>query len=415
MADRDAFDPPTEPGIPKPRMSFSALPLSYCTNVHPGRTLEEIVQGLDTYTVPIAGRLGSPLAAGLWLAAPVIQELHPIQGLHSGADRSRRLADTLRERGLSCHTLNAFPFGDFHSPRVKENVYLPSWVERERLDYTLGAACTLAQLLPAETEGSISTLPLGFPGLDSSPGFLDRCVKNLIAAARELHRIREESGCTIRLGLEPEPCCWLDTTASAIEFFRDRLWPAAGEANCLDEVRTHIGLCFDVCHQAVAFEDVGQSIVALDQAGIRINKIHITCAIELRDPANNRAARVALADYAEPRYLHQTKARTSDGRVLTAFDLDPSFALEPPPEFLAAPMWRTHFHVPVDAERLGPLATTRAELRAALAAVRRLSYAPHLEVETYTWDVMPGSGPRDLVEGLSRELRATQSLLAELS
>jgi sugar phosphate isomerase/epimerase len=395
-------------------MSFSALALSYCTNVHPGRTLQEIEEGLDTYTVPVAGRLGSPLAAGLWLAAPVIRELQ------ASPDGCSRFADALRGRGLTCHTLNAFPFGDFHSPRVKENVYVPSWAERARLDYTLGAARTLAQLLPANDEGSISTLPLGYPGIHSSPEFLERCVDNLIAVAGELDHIREESGRTIRLGLEPEPCCWLDTTPSAIEFFTDRLWPAARERGCLDPgcldaVRTHIGVCFDVCHQAVAFEDVGSSIAALDEAGIRLNKIHITCAIELRDPATNPAARAALAKYAEPRYLHQTKARTSDGRVLTQFDLEPSFALEPPAEFLAAPTWRTHFHVPVDAERLGPLATTRAELRAALAAVRQLSYAPHLEVETYTWDVMPASGPRDLVDGLTRELSATQSLLAELS
>jgi sugar phosphate isomerase/epimerase len=390
-------------------MSFSALPLSYCTNVHPGRTLDEIEHGLDQYTVPVARRLGSPLAAGLWLAASVIKELE------TSAGGCRRFSDGLRGRGLSCHTLNAFPFGDFHSPRVKENVYLPSWAEPARLDYTLGAASALAQLLPAGEEGSISTLPLGYPGLDSSPAFLARCVDNLIAASGELHHIREEGGHTIRLGLEPEPCCWLDTTPSAIEFFTTRLWPMARERGCLDKVRTHIGLCFDVCHQAVAFEDVGHSVAALDEAGIRLNKIHITCAIELRDPATNRAARAALAEFAEPRYLHQTKARTPDGRVLTQFDLDSSFALEPPPEFLAAPMWRTHFHVPVDAERLGPLATTRNELRAALAAVRRLSYAPHLEVETYTWDVMPASGPRNLVDGLTRELRATQSLLAELS
>jgi sugar phosphate isomerase/epimerase len=390
-------------------MSFSALPLSYCTNVHPGRTLQEIDEGLDRYTVPIAARLGSPLAAGLWLAAPVIRELQ------ASPDGGARFADALRRRGLSCHTLNAFPFGDFHSPRVKENVYVPSWAEQARLDYTLGAARTLAQLLPPDEAGSISTLPLGYPGIHSAPDFLERCVNNLIAAARELDRIRQENGRTIRLGLEPEPCCWLDTTPSAIQFFTDRLWPAARSQDCLDAVRTHIGLCFDVCHQAVAFEDVGRSIAALDEAGIRLNKIHITCAIELRDPATNPAARAALAQYAEPRYLHQTKARTSDGRVLTQFDLEPGFALEPPADFLAALIWRTHFHVPVDAERLGPLATTRAELRAALAAVRRLSYAPHLEVETYTWDVMPGSGPRDLVDGLTDELSATHTLLAELS
>jgi sugar phosphate isomerase/epimerase len=390
-------------------MSFSALPLSYCTNVHPGRTLDEIERGLDDYTVPVAHHLGTPLAAGLWLAAPVIRELE------SSNDEFRRFADGLQCRGLTCHTLNAFPFGDFHSPRVKENVYVPSWADEARLAYTLGAARVLAPLLPAGEDGSISTVPLGYPGLDSSPTVVPRCVEHLIAAARELDRLRQKSGHTIRVGLEPEPCCWLDTTQSAIEFFTARLWPAARERGCLDEVRAHIGLCFDVCHQAVAFEDVGHSIVLLDQASIRINKIHITCALELREPATNRAGRAALAEYAEPRYLHQTKARTPDGRILTQFDLEPTFALEPPAEFLEAPLWRTHFHVPVDAERLGPLATTRAELRAALTAVRGLSYAPHLEVETYTWDVMPGSGPRNLVDGLTRELSATQTLLGELS
>jgi hypothetical protein len=200
-----------------------------------------------------------------------------------------------------------------------------------------------------------------------------------------------------------------------MEFFTDRLWPAARDRRCIDDVQTHLGVCFDVCHQAVAFEDVARSIADLDRAGIRINKVHITCAIELRNPANNREARLALADYAEPRYLHQTKARTPDGRVLTMFDLTPEFALDPPADFLAAQMWRTHFHVPVDAENLGPLSTTRAELLAALRAIGRLSYAPHLEVETYTWEVLPGSGPDDLVDGLSQELRATQTLLGELS
>jgi sugar phosphate isomerase/epimerase len=390
-------------------MSFSALPLSYCTNVHPGRTLAEIELGLDQYTVPVAARLGSPLAAGLWLAAPVVQEL---QG---SADGCRRLGDGLRTRGLSCHTLNAFPYGDFHSPRVKENVYHPNWAARERLEYTLGAARVLAQLLPPDTAGSISTLPLGYPGRDSSPEFLGSCVERLIEAAAGLARLHQETGRTIRLGLEPEPCCWLDTTASAVEFFTARMWPTARELGCLDDVQTHLGVCFDVCHQAVAFEDVARSIADLDRAGIRINKVHITCAIELRDPANNREARLSLADYAEPRYLHQTKARTPDGRVLTMFDLTPEFAIDPPADFLAAQMWRTHFHVPVDAENLGPLSTTRAELRAALRAIGRLSYAPHLEVETYTWDVLPGRGPDNLVDGLSRELRATQILLGELS
>jgi hypothetical protein len=68
----------------------------------------------------------------------------------------------------------------------------------------------------------------------------------------------------------------------------------------------------------------------------------------------------------------------------------------------------------VDAERLGPLLTTRQQLKEALAAVAALDYAPHLEVETYTWEVLPGAESIDLVEGLTREMRATRELLAAI-
>ena len=268
-------------------MSLSNLPLSYCTNVHPGRTVAEIEQGLDRYTVNVAAQFGAPLAAGLWLAAPVVKEL-----LHSDT-ACRRFAAGLAQRSLTCHTLNAFPFGDFHSPRVKEHVYRPSWAERQRLEFTVSAARILVRLLPPDVEGSISTLPLGYPGIDSFPDFHRDCVENLIDAAVSLHRLEEEFGRTIRLAIEPEPCCWLDETPSAIDFFTNRLWPRAAQRDCLDAVRRHVGLCLDVCHQAVAFEDMRQSVAEIDRAGIRMNKIHITCAIELENPAANLEGRRA--------------------------------------------------------------------------------------------------------------------------
>jgi hypothetical protein len=254
---------------------------------------------------------------------------------------------------------------------------------------------------------------LGFPGIDSFPEFLSDCVENILATAAVLNRIEEESGRTIRLGIEPEPCCWLDETPGTIDFFQNNLWPRAAERNALDAVKKHIGLCLDVCHQAVAFEDMQQIVSEIDDAGIRINKIHITCAVELENPASNDEGRRALAHYVEPRYLHQTKARLADGRVLTALDLDQALT-DPRQEFLRADRWRVHFHVPVDAERLGSLKTTRTELRDALQAVKGLSYAPHLEVETYTWEVLPDSQAVDLVDGLTRELTATRTLLNEV-
>ncbi len=388
-------------------MSLSNLPLSYCTNVHPGRTLGEIEEGLDHYTVKMAAHFGSPLAAGLWLADSVCKEI-----LLSDPD-GRRLSAGLARRGLTCHTLNAFPFGDFHSPRVKEHVYEPSWAERPRLEFTTSAARILTGLLPDGVEGSISTLPLGFPGLHASANFHAACAENLTAAAVSLHRLEEQTGRTVRLAVEPEPCCWLDETDTAIDFFKNRLWPHAAERNALDAVKKHIGLCLDVCHQSVAFEDMRHKVAEIDRAGLRINKIHITCAIELESPATNVEGRRALANYVEPRYLHQTKALLADGRVLQVLDLDRALA-DQRPEFRHAQRWRVHFHVPVDAERLGPLKTTRADLRTALAAVKGLPYAPHLEVETYTWEVLPNRPTVDLVEGLTRELTATRSLLAEV-
>ena len=388
-------------------MTLSDLPLSYCTNVHPGTTAAQVEDGLDRYTVPIRERIGGPLAAGLWLADPVARELLDTRG------RLDRFAADLGRRGLTCHTLNAFPYGDFHSPRVKENVYRPDWADPERLAYTRRCARILAALLPEGVEGSISTVPLGFKGFDHPPGFIDRCADQLIQVAEDLDWLLQETGRLIRLAIEPEPLCLIETTGEAIGFF-DRLGRRAEQRDAAERVRRHIGLCYDICHQAVEFEDPAESIRAIHGAGIRINKVHISCALRLSDTAGNESARRALARYAEPRYLHQTIGRTANGDLLRRADLSEELAMRPDREMLSAAEWRVHFHVPVDADRLGPLSTTRPALRPALAAVAGLPYAPHLEVETYTWEVLPGEHPPDLVEGLTRELAATRELLAQL-
>ncbi|HUG90370.1 MAG TPA: hypothetical protein VML55_06035 [Planctomycetaceae bacterium] len=435
-------------------MTLSPLPLGYCTNVHPGQSVAEVEAGLDRYTVRVQGTVAAPLAAGLWLARPVVSELL------AGSDGVRRFADRLAARGLSCHTLNAFPYGDFHSERVKENVYLPDWADPARLSYTEDCARVLCGLLPEGGEGSLSTLPLAFKlfhapdGIDvgrtefhsvrphaepdvQDPGgrsgtppypaggrsgtpsyaaddFLSRAAGQLVELASRLDELHQTTGRLVRLAIEPEPLCLLETTPETIAFF-EFLRGRAADAGQLAAVETHLGVCYDVCHQAVEFEDVTGSIRALDRAGIRINKVHITCAIELERPAGNAAGRAELARYVEPRYLHQTIGRASTGAIVRAVDLTRELALEPSDAFRAADSWRVHFHVPVDAERLGPLLTTRSELKQALAAVAALDYAPHLEVETYTWPVLPGGQRVDLVGGLSRELLATRELLDGLN
>ena len=383
-------------------MALSELPLGYCTNVHPGQSVAEVLAGLDRHAMAVMRAVARPIAVGLWFAKPVVDEL-----LADPAGLARFAAE-LAERGLTCHTLNAFPYGDFHAARVKENVYLPDWSQPDRLTYTAECAATLAALLPEGTEGSISTLPLGFKGFAHPAGFEIACIQNLIACAGWFERVQRETGRTIRLAIEPEPFCLLETTAEATAFFK-RLWKAAGTQEAI--VRRHIGLCYDVCHQAVEFENIADSVSTLNRAGVRINKVQISCAIQLDDPRRNRDGIEALHRYVEPRYLHQTFARTADGRVSKAVDLTASLLDSPPLEFAEAECWRVHFHVPVDAERIGPLNTTRPALTEALTAIGKLDYAPHLEVETYTWEVLPGAEPADLAIGLAREIAATQQMV----
>jgi sugar phosphate isomerase/epimerase len=388
--------------------SMMPAPLHYCTNVHPCRSAADLPALLDTYAVEVREECGFPIGVGLWLPAAALADL---QATPAG---TARLATALAERGLVCHTLNAFPHGDFHGQSVKDRVYRPDWSDPTRLDYTLACGELLAGLLPDTAVGSISTLPLGFKGHPHGAGFEAAALDRLVDLAVAWARLREQTGRTIRLAIEPEPFCLIETTAEAIAFFT-RLLQAAAVRGAERAVREHVGLCYDVCHQAVEFEDAAEAIGRLTAAGIRINKVQVSCAIELDHPADP-AAREALARFAEPRYLHQTFARTSSGRILSIADLTAAHALQPPREWQESPAWRVHFHVPVDAERIGPLGTTRGELRRALAAIGRLAEMPHLEVETYTWPVMPDAegapaGGGGIVAGLVRELVATRELL----
>ena len=337
-------------------MTLSKLPLSYCTNVHPGLTIGEVESGLRENTVAVLGRVGE-LAAGLWLARPVATELLQTP------DALDRFSGWLTDAGLTCYTLNTFPYGNFHDARVKENVYLPDWTRDDRVDYTLDSARILAKLMPDDgTEGSLSTVPLGFKPFDYPESFADECAGRLIGLAQSLHDIEQETGRKIRLAIEPEPFCVIETTAETVQFFR-RLRELAADAGAgaLDVVNEHLGACY--------------------------------------------------ARYVEPRYLHQTMARATDGTIHRQVDLTEDTALSPPDDFAAADEWRVHFHVPVNAESLGPLQTTRGDLKKALATVRDLDYAPHLEVETYTWEVLPDGQQTSLVDGLTMEVEATRELL----
>lgn len=365
----------------------SVVHLAYCSNVHPAETVDGICGQLHAYVPPLRAALKvDRLGVGLWIPARAAAELR--------SDRAarRRLSTALRDVGAEVVTCNGFPYGGFHDPVVKHAVYRPDWHEPERLRYTLDLAEVLAELLPDDVdEGTISTLPLGWP--DRWPDTA-AALDPLKRLAEALDGLAVRGGRRIRVGLEPEPGCVVETTAEAAEVL-------SGLGTDL------LGVCLDACHLAVRFEDPRTAVAGLDTAGVPVVKAQLSAALRAPDPVSA----AWLPEFVEPRFLHQTRERGSAG-VSGVDDLD--IALDG--GLRGAGEWRVHFHVPLHAD---PERTTSAELRSTIDALLSgpSPVTRHLEVETYTWSVLPeAQRPRDesgLIDGLVAELRWTRDRLVE--
>jgi sugar phosphate isomerase/epimerase len=370
--------------------------LTYCANLHPGESLADVLDALARFAGPVRRALGrDAMGIGLWLSRAALDEVRT-----QGVDRLR---DALAAQGLFVFTMNGFPYGNFHAEVVKRRVYHPDLSTDARREYLLALAEVLAGLLPDDVnEGTISTLPVAHRD-EAAPDTESRACAQLCMLATDLARLADRTGKRIRICLEPEPGCLVQTTDDAVRFFGDTL-PAVARRPHADAraLRDHLGLCFDTCHQAVAFEDADHSLEALEHAGVPIGKVQLSSAVEVPDPST-AAGRQALAPFDEPRFLHQVRARRPSGEVAAADDLDQATALP------TDGPWRVHFHVPIHRELVGALRTTRPFLQDALAHLRQRPTLPHLEVETYTWNVLPADErPRNdaqLVEGIAHELR----------
>ena len=366
--------------------------LTYCANAHSGESLSDTLASIERFVGPVRARLGvDRMGAGLWLSRTALTEL-----ASAGTERLRR---HLEDHGLFAFTLNGFPFGDFHAESVKRRVYHPDWSTDTRREHTVELGRALAALLPDDVdEGTVSTLPFGHRA-ETPSAALKRCRENLCQAAAGLAELRSRTGKSIRVCLEPEPGCHLERTDDAVREF-DALRSTAVGLGLDAEVQRHVGLCYDTCHQAVAFEDPTDSLLKLARAQIPIGKIQLSSALRVPDPG---AARGELSSFDEPRFLHQVRASLPDGSIGEADDLPEASEVLPLDR-----EWRVHFHVPIHREAVGRIETTRPFLVGVLGAVRSAARVPHLEVETYTWTVLPRAlRPRDdrtLVDGLAREL-----------
>jgi len=381
-------------------MGWLRSELTYCTNVHPANNQAQV---MDIVAGPLSRvrqmRDLPTMTGGLWFSQNTARELLAKNNLE-------RFVESLEQNSITLFTLNGFPAIDFHSPRIKETVYRPDWADAARLEYTLDLAQILCTLLdPGISEGTISTVPLGF-GPDWNRDRQAQALQALCRIVVELDRIYQENGKMIRLCLEMEPGCALQDSDSLIDFFTRDLAGCAQRLGLAQHlIDDHLGVCFDVCHQAVMFEDTYESMRRIVDAGIHIGKIQLSSALELADPEDDEA-RAALADFAEAKYLHQSCSRDRQGRLHSVLDLDQAFSALP-----ATDPWRVHFHVPIQAQSLicDGLGTTQREIFRTLDFLGdHPELHPHLEVETYTWSVLPPAIRPDadsIVDGLAAELQ----------
>jgi sugar phosphate isomerase/epimerase len=365
--------------------------LTYCTNIHAGESWDEVRESLESHLPRIKAAVspGAPLGLGLRLSAIAAQAL-------SEPSAFGDLRALLSRHDLYVFTINAFPYGPFHGTRVKEDVYQPDWLTPERLTYTDQTAEILSKLLPKGLPGSVSTVPGTFKAVAAHRPDAPRAMADMMARhAGTLVRLQQDSDREIVLALEPEPCCFLETIDETIAFFHDHVHTDASAAivaeatglsreQAREALRRHLGVCYDICHGAVEFEDPADAFARFSAAGIRIAKLQLSSA--LRVPAVGADTETALSAFDDGVYLHQVVERRN-GAITRHVDLAPAFAALRSGS--GGGEWRVHCHVPVFLEVAGKFHSTQPTLKAALACTKSGFVSPHLEVETYTWDVLP--------------------------
>lgn len=383
------------------------LHLTYCLNVHPGETSSENFAAIREKALAVRQRVSpnEKLGLGLRLSYRAACELAAVE---TGA----QFKEFLRAQNLYIFTINGFPYGNFHGSRVKENVYAPDWRDAQRRDYMNLLASLLADLLPENISGSISTVPCSFKPWITSRDEVEIMVRHLVDCVIPLAHILQTTGKEIHLGLEPEPSCFLETTDETIRFFNENLFSLGSEYLCAkikcsvseaqDLIRRHVGVCFDTCHVALQFEDLDESLRCFEKEGVRISKVQISAALRAKADALRQGA---LESFCEPVYLHQVKARRSSGGILSWTDL-PDALREMPDDVEEA---RVHFHVPLHCEKFGALKSTASLLTPEFFARLRSGVTSHLEIETYTFDVLPNEmRAGGVVESIAHEFAWAQ-------
>ena len=400
-------------------MEINNYHLTYCTNIHPGEHWHEVFANLQQYIPELKAQLGwdKPFGIGLRLANVATHELLESETLAN-------FQAWLQQNNLYVFTLNGFPYGGFHFSVVKDKVYAPDWTKPERLEYTLRLARILAPLLPDGVEGSISTLPLSYkPWFKNNKSDLSSVMvsatDNLVQVVAEMVRIKQATGKILHLGLEPEPDGLIENAAEVVQYFKEYLIPIGSsylakelqisESDAKTLVLEHVRVCYDTCHFAVEYENPVSVLKQFEEEGIKISKIQISAALQVnlpKDVEQISTLKRKLQTFAESTYLHQAIARKADGQMGHYSDLDVALA-----DFEGAEEWRVHFHVPIFIRNYEGLQSTQDDIIDVLDLLKKDNFCTHLEIETYTWEVLPSSMKLDLLASIRREYEWILSFL----
>jgi sugar phosphate isomerase/epimerase len=358
--------------------------ITYCTNIHPGESWDEIFSNLNSYALKIKKTVCPEDSF------PIGLRLSNLASLELDYNTSAQFLDWCMENDCYVPTINGFPYGSFHSTEIKEKVYIPDWRSTERIDYTIRLAGLLDAWLPSGITGSISTVPIGFKKHIVDKDY-NQIKQNLVTVLEHFARIKQKSGKEILLSLETEPGCVLETTADVITFFEHMKFP--------EELRECIGVCFDCCHHAVEFENPAESLTLLSEAGIKIGKVQVSSALSMKNFDSK-----SLKKFSEPCYLHQVVIRREDGSLIRYNDIQEVLDNH---QKSAEEELRIHFHIPVFIESVNGYETTRSFIENIIPLVQRNLL---LEVETYTWYILPPELQMDSVtDSIIREIQWVKS------
>jgi hypothetical protein len=395
--------------------------LTYCTNIHAGKNWAEDFNALKQNFPGIKQQVSpdQPMGLGLRLSHEASVQLANPQQLIA-------FKKWLQKNEAYVFTMNGFPYGDFHRTIVKENVHAPDWTTSERKDYTIRLFHILKSLLPAGMDGGISTSPLSYRHWFKNKADFDAATHtatlNIIEVVKVLVDICNETGQLLHLDIEPEPDGILETGREFIDWFEQDLLVAgipliAGHFNLSPSdaeklLKKHLCLCYDVCHFAIGYEDHEAVLTELEQKGIGVGKIQISAALKANlngTVAENALIKTNFAGFNEPTYLHQVVALKKDGTLIRYPDLPPALESADEPEVIE---WRAHFHVPISIREIGQLQSTQDDITTLLQLQKAKPFTHHLEVETYTWEVLPEQIKLPIAQSISNELNWVIDALA---